>query len=183
MTKNIQCSTKIVKVTKKGTEFNRMISNKDKLSYLCGWHDQITEAAIDQIAADLIEWANKPTSFVFGNFLCDYGIPLRKYYKWMQRFPQLEEAHTYAMMKVGGRREQAACEHSPVLWFKNLPAYCPITKGVEQFKKDNEENVSELIDLSNCFLELKEAEWPAPKEETPSTTSDEKLITTFKQPL
>lgn len=173
MTKNIQCNTKTAKVAKKGIGFNQMVSYKDKLSYLCGWHDQITDVAIDQIAEDLVDWANKPTSFIFGNFLCDYGIPLRKYYKWMQRYPKLEEAHTYALMKVGARREQAACERNPMLWFKNLPAYCPITKGVEQFKKDNESNASELIDLSNCIFELKEAEWPDPNKITQPLPSEQ----------
>ena len=66
----------------------------------------ITEASIERIAYNLIEWSKEDSSVVLRDFYDDKGIPEDAYYRWVKTYPILKAAHELAKGRIGSRREK-----------------------------------------------------------------------------
>lgn len=70
----------------------------------------VSEAFIERLATDMVEWAKKDRSLRITQFYNEMGIPSRYFYEWMKHYPKLALAHEYAMSMIADRRDIGAIE-------------------------------------------------------------------------
>lgn len=66
----------------------------------------ISEASIERISLELVEWSKQEDSLVFRDFYDNKNIPEDAYYRWINTYPILKAAHNLAKGRIGSRREK-----------------------------------------------------------------------------
>lgn len=104
--KKVKTSTKILKP-----------SNKPHSKWVCDYRNInsaetviATEAFIEGVGKNLLDWANQDSSLVHSDFLTSRGIPRRTYYDWVDKFPFFKDCHDSAKSIIGSRREIGAID-------------------------------------------------------------------------
>lgn len=114
----------------------------------------ITQASIERIANELIEWSAKEDSIVFRDFYDDKYIPENVYYSWLKKYPELQAAHTLAKGRIGSRREKGALmrKYDGSLIVNSMPMYDNEWKEMVAWKsslKDQAVSGNVTINLPN----------------------------------
>jgi len=79
-----------------------------------GMRHPMNNMIADKMARDLIAWSknddyeNDKEALNIYDFLCDHGILLTTFYKWIEKHEGLREANRYALNKIAARRERGA---------------------------------------------------------------------------
>lgn len=68
----------------------------------------ITETFFTREAKALKEWAELETSLRISDFYDARGYDPKFYYYWVEKHPEIQTAHEYAMRRIGSRREVGA---------------------------------------------------------------------------
>lgn len=89
------------KVTKKRQE-----STDGKPSFAYWFQYGQTEMGAKCLAEDMMRWAKEEEAFSIPEYLMENNIPHQRYYEWKAKFPFLKEAHEFAKMCIGIRRER-----------------------------------------------------------------------------
>jgi hypothetical protein len=63
---------------------------------------------VEREAIKLKEWADQEDSLNIYDFTDNQGYNPDTFYDWCKKFPQLHEAHQYALRRIGSRREYGA---------------------------------------------------------------------------
>jgi hypothetical protein len=66
----------------------------------------VTESFINNLAKELIEWADKQDSFLLNDFYNPRGYNRERLNKWTLKFPVFGAAFQYAKDMIGARREK-----------------------------------------------------------------------------
>lgn len=66
-------------------------------------HYGLTEVDITNVVNELNEWALKPQSYSILNFCSSMGIHIQRYYDWVDRYPEIGEAHKIARTRINSR--------------------------------------------------------------------------------
>lgn len=80
----------------------------DYLNPRSGYMEPMTQAGIQRLCQDLLDYAAKEDSLIFRTFLDNKCMPEIYYYRWVDKFENLREAHAMAKGMIGARRELAA---------------------------------------------------------------------------
>ena len=71
----------------------------------------ITQAFIEQFAADLVQWAySNNEALIISQFYLSKGISPQTYYRWINQHELIKQAHETAMLCIGNRREIGALQ-------------------------------------------------------------------------
>lgn len=105
MTKNNKSSTANKTVSKELKKAPSKAANYDSNDYFFSWRDMpISEARINKIAEELIEWPNlNPDAKSITKFYMDKKISPGTWYKWVDKHPALREAENIALHIIGER--------------------------------------------------------------------------------
>jgi len=69
----------------------------------------ITQSFIERFAADLVKWAyHDKEALIISQFYLGKGISPQTYYRWINQYPALKEAHETSLLAIGNRREIGA---------------------------------------------------------------------------
>lgn len=115
----------------------------------------VTEATIDRISQELLEWSKREDSIVFRDFYDDKGIPEDAYYRWVRTHQQLKAAHAIAKGRVGSRREKGALirKYDPSFITNSMPMYDQEWKDLlswkASLKEQSSSNAPVTINLPN----------------------------------
>jgi hypothetical protein len=97
----------------------------------------INPAFIEKLAAEEVAWAlNTEDAIVFEEFLMLKGIGQSTFYKWLHAHECLANAHNFAMMVIGVRREKGAInrKYDGTIILKSLPIYSESWKKIEEWR-------------------------------------------------
>jgi hypothetical protein len=123
----------------------------------------VPKVKLERICVDLMEWADKSTSFKLTQFMRGYGIPERTYYYWVNKYPEFKKAHWYALTAIGDRREIGAIykKYDAGTVALTLSQYCSVAAAAEsrRAKLRREEQEDSYEDLTNCVRNLVEQKW------------------------
>lgn len=112
----------------------------------------ITQASIERLSNELIQWSLKEDSLVFRDFYDDKYIPEDTWYRWLNKYPELKAAHTLAKGRIGSRREKGALmrKYDGSLIVNSMPMYDNEWKELLSWKtslKDQSTSGSVTINL------------------------------------
>lgn len=68
----------------------------------------VSEAFLERLASEWIEWAKLPTSFRLNQFYNERGIPNKMMYRWAKKCSKLQEAHDMVLSMLADRRDIGA---------------------------------------------------------------------------
>jgi hypothetical protein len=89
----------------------RVVCLEEYHNYRYHKKDFITNTMLDRLGQELIEWAYATDSekgIKIKQFLALKGIHDKTWNDWCTKYPSLREAHDYAKMILGNRREEGA---------------------------------------------------------------------------
>lgn len=92
----------IVGSKKKGCVFD---SYKDLFTFR---EKPIPYSFLERLAEDLLAWSQKDTSLRIESFYMDNGIRQLDYYRFLDRCPELRDAHDIAIQRIAVRRDTGA---------------------------------------------------------------------------
>ena len=130
---------------KKNTTENKKPSNPTtwltKYEKLMYWSEhKVTDAVLDQLAEDLVEWVNKPGAFKVSEFTVQNGIIYQTFLSWAQKHERLGNAHKYAKEVIGNYRERLSTfkEHNcnPQTLNFVMGHYCSTWKKEQEVESD-----------------------------------------------
>lgn len=117
----------------------------------------VSEAFIERLAKEIIEWSEKEENLVLGKFLVSKRMQEETFRRWMKKSPILADAHALAKKNIACRREHGGITRKldPTFAFNSMPIYDSEWKEFFQWKsnlKQDEGNqqkiVVEINDLS-----------------------------------
>ena len=128
------------------------------------WREKpMSEEFLNQFSEDLINWSYQDDAFCLTQFLRYYGVPENRFYEWVALYPQIKEAHWFAMTSLGDRREVGALTRKLDSGTAGhvMPAYSSTWAAVEERRaKLKRDSVgSSLEDLTNCVQALVQQKW------------------------
>lgn len=71
-----------------------------------GGNFPVTEAFIQRISIEIMEWSEKPDSFLLSDFYNPRGYTDDKLLRWSNKYPTFSAAYEYAKDMLGARRER-----------------------------------------------------------------------------
>lgn len=86
----------------------------------------VSEAYLQQVASKLIDWStNDDEAFKIGQFYLKAGIARSDFYRWIQKYPYMKQAHEVALEAIGNRREVGGLKKnlSETMVIKAMPFY------------------------------------------------------------
>lgn len=97
-------------ITPTDSKEKRVYQHVEDYFNLNTWRLQpISVEGLERKAKELCQWVEKdPKAFKFAEWLKSEGIDPVRFKKWCERCPQLAEAHKYAIMCLGIKRERGA---------------------------------------------------------------------------
>lgn len=105
----MKSNKKAIKTTKSTTPVNRKTKVVEMYKDMFFLREYpISEAFIERLAADMVEWAKKETSLKLTDFFWDMGIHNQVVYRWMEKWPILKRAWEFAGQRIASRREVGA---------------------------------------------------------------------------
>ena len=99
--------------------------------------EQASIPFLKQLALDLMEWASsKHDDCTIVDFIGPRKIGRRKYEKWVAKHDFLNDAHDYALMMLGAKRERKGLENdwNTVIVTKSLHMYNPEWQRSEEWR-------------------------------------------------
>lgn len=92
---------------------NKTNIERSKQGNLRSWEERLAE--------QLKDWSLKPDSFMIEEFITNMDIPETTFHQALDRNPILNEAHNFALLRIGINREKLAAEkslgmNSAVMW-------------------------------------------------------------------
>lgn len=98
---------------------------------------QTTISMLEQYAGILVQWVQKESSLSIEQFCVEFGVGISTYYYWLTRSEILKEAHEYARMTIGVRRENKALNNElhPGIVAATLPSFLDRWQDALRFKE------------------------------------------------
>ncbi|MGD0331176.1 MAG: hypothetical protein ABSB40_12175 [Nitrososphaeria archaeon] len=131
---------------------------------LCSWREnEMSGAFLEKMCQDLIAWADLPSSLKITQFMREYGIPEKTFYRTVHSNADFKEAYWYALTAIGDKREIGALkrEYDAGTVDKTISHYCSVNAAAEErrAKLKREEQGSSIEDLTNCVQALVQQKW------------------------
>lgn len=117
----------------------------------------VTQGFIDRLAHELNEWSKQEDSLVLRDFYDSKDIPRDAFYRWIDKYPELQEAFKVAKGRISSRREKGGMtrKFDPSFIINSMPMYDSEWKEFVQWKSNlkssegsNDKIVIEINDLS-----------------------------------
>ena len=148
----LQHSTKVKTQTKKPIE-QTVKSKYDIYLEIGTWRKvPVTDSWINNLAAQLVQWADDPKSLKFNQFLKMKKIDHTDFNRWMKRIPNLKKAYEYAIKALGDNREIGAIhkDYDKGMILPIMHRYDSDWKKAEEWraeisKKDNEDDSEKVV--------------------------------------
>jgi hypothetical protein len=85
----------------------------------------VTQAAIARLVEDLYKWIEETDALCFDRFLIEKRIGKTCYYEWVKKYPELQAAHTHAIMSLSVNREEGALRNklNAAMVIHSMPMY------------------------------------------------------------
>jgi hypothetical protein len=130
-------STPEVSKTKKRTSKSRIKKSPPSFDFWRQWGR--LDAALEKLADTLITWIKEETDeYSVEAFLTAHNIPRTRYYEYVRKNKRLKEAHEFALMALGARREKGALKNKLNAQTANfmMPHYDPNWKAMVEWRKE-----------------------------------------------
>lgn len=143
--------------------------------HMQSWRENtLSDAFVEKMCLALMEWSELPDSLCLTQFLRFWGVPEKLFYRWLPKFPDLQDAHWYAMTNLGDRREIGAIkrQYDAGIIEKSLAVYSSAFAAGKAYdsKLRHEEQSDSYEDLTNCLTKLVEQKWGHNESDTGTTT-------------
>lgn len=114
----------------------------------------VTEELLELIAHKLVEFAGDEENISIGTFKSWLKIKDSDYARWMERSDKLKEAHSWALMVLGNRREEQACKRQldSGMVKHTLYQYSPSFKEAAEFHAKLGRRENESISGGTTFV-------------------------------
>ena len=122
----------------------------------------VTEAFIERLGNDLTQWALLDNSLTLTSFCRSKGLRRTTFYRWKDKYPELEAAYQFAFEQLGDKREVGGLtrKFDPTFAWNSLPKYDPEWKEFMQWKsnlKQDEGNQQKIVvEINDLSLKGKE---------------------------
>ena len=116
-----------------------------------------TNRAWDLIASDLKQWALLPDSFILEEFYTNQDIPEQTFIDNCKKNKVLEEAHIFALIRLGINREKLAIKRGENINTTNsfvLPHYLKRFKEQIEWRNDLKKIISDAINSGIKIIEI-----------------------------
>ena len=126
--KSNQSSTKDKRPAKRDTAL------LNRYQFYKSWRNEASEAFIEQLIAELIEWVSRDDSLIIQKFYIEKGITRKTFSRWRERFPQLDDAFKYAKNVIAIRREESILKKDDPRFVQyTLPMYSEDWKELDAY--------------------------------------------------
>lgn len=149
---------------------NEYFTSKTELTYyqkyknMQSWQTrELSEAFVEKLSQDLMEWADKDDSLHITKFLRTIGMPENVFYPSLEKYPSLHNAYWYAMTSIGERRETGGLFHkmNPQIVSNSIDMYLSINAAAKEFNSrlKRESTDTRFEDLSKCVSDYIVQKW------------------------
>lgn len=112
---------------------------------------------IERLALDLIAWVDAEKlerRLKVSEFFRIKKIPRKTYYRWAEKYEDLKEAHEYAMLTLGDKREIGAIvrDYAEASVFRRMHAYDPDWEADRQ--RDKQDKIDIAIAVKKAAMEM-----------------------------
>jgi hypothetical protein len=92
---------------------------------------QVTQAEVDRLCHELLIWARTTSAFRYTTLLIDFDITPGTWDRWLNQYPELDEAYEQVKILFAEKRERGAADGTmnPALVMATHPTYCKIFKS------------------------------------------------------
>lgn len=95
-----------------------------------------TKAFFTRTAKLLRDWSQKPDNLTLISFCRELGVTKVTFYEWRQKYPEIDEAHTFAMEQFADKREKGGLtrKYDPTFAWNSLARYDDEWKDYMEWK-------------------------------------------------
>jgi hypothetical protein len=115
----------------------------------------ITESFIERLSKELVEWSLLENSLVLGQFYGSKGILRKTFYRWVEQYPKIAQAHEFAMCQLATKREIGGLtrKFDPNFAMNSLPMYDSAWRENVEWKsnlrKQEEQQQRVVVEISD----------------------------------
>jgi hypothetical protein len=120
----------------------------------------VTEELLELIAQKLIQWVEDEENISLTNFKRELGMRDKDYAVWLERSEKLKEAHGWAKMILGARREEQACKRQldASMIKHTLYQYAPEYKEAAEYHSKLNRSQAEGVSGGTTFVVIPKIE-------------------------